>query len=241
MHLGGKIEMESKHPIRNRDDLSMIYTPGVARVCLAIAEQPRGRPPADHQAQQRRGRHRRLRRPRPGQHRPEGRAAGDGGQGGALQAVRRHRRLAAVPGHPGHRRDRRRSSRRSPPASPASTSRTSPRRAASRSRRGCARPWTSRSSTTTSTAPRSSCSPRSTNALRVVGKDDQQRAGRHVRCGRGRYGDPEAADRGRRQGRGRRRHRTASSTPDARPGDAAAGSRCAGSRRTPTPKATPAR
>ena len=37
MHLGGKIEMRSKHPIRNRDDLSMVYTPGVARVCLAIA------------------------------------------------------------------------------------------------------------------------------------------------------------------------------------------------------------
>ncbi|MFJ1755208.1 NAD-dependent malic enzyme [Kitasatospora sp. NPDC088134] len=40
MHLGGKIEMSSKLPIRNRDDLSMIYTPGVARVCLAIAENP---------------------------------------------------------------------------------------------------------------------------------------------------------------------------------------------------------
>jgi malate dehydrogenase (oxaloacetate-decarboxylating) len=40
MHLGGKIEMGSKHPIRNRDDLSMIYTPGVARVCLAIANNP---------------------------------------------------------------------------------------------------------------------------------------------------------------------------------------------------------
>ncbi|SDS88634.1 malate dehydrogenase (oxaloacetate-decarboxylating) [Friedmanniella luteola] len=38
MHLGGKIEMRSKHPIRNRDDLSMVYTPGVARVCLAIAK-----------------------------------------------------------------------------------------------------------------------------------------------------------------------------------------------------------
>ena len=37
MHLGGKIAMNSKHPIRNRDDLSMVYTPGVARVCLAIA------------------------------------------------------------------------------------------------------------------------------------------------------------------------------------------------------------
>ncbi|MFC9944228.1 MULTISPECIES: NAD-dependent malic enzyme [Streptomyces] len=40
MHLGGKIEMASKHPIRSRDDLSMIYTPGVARVCMAIAENP---------------------------------------------------------------------------------------------------------------------------------------------------------------------------------------------------------
>jgi malate dehydrogenase (oxaloacetate-decarboxylating) len=38
MHLGGKIEMDTKLPIRNRDDLSMIYTPGVARVCLAIAK-----------------------------------------------------------------------------------------------------------------------------------------------------------------------------------------------------------
>ncbi|WP_079170231.1 NAD(P)-dependent malic enzyme, partial [Mangrovactinospora gilvigrisea] len=40
MHLGGKISMQSKHPIRNRDDLSMVYTPGVARVCMAIAENP---------------------------------------------------------------------------------------------------------------------------------------------------------------------------------------------------------
>ncbi|GAA1932106.1 NAD-dependent malic enzyme [Streptomyces sodiiphilus] len=40
MHLGGKIEMTSKHPIRNRDDLSMIYTPGVARVCTQIAANP---------------------------------------------------------------------------------------------------------------------------------------------------------------------------------------------------------
>jgi malate dehydrogenase (oxaloacetate-decarboxylating) len=40
MHLGGTIEMVAKHPIRNRDDLSMIYTPGVARVCEAIAANP---------------------------------------------------------------------------------------------------------------------------------------------------------------------------------------------------------
>ena len=40
VHLGGKIEVQPKVPIRNRDDLSMIYTPGVARVCLALAENP---------------------------------------------------------------------------------------------------------------------------------------------------------------------------------------------------------
>ena len=38
MHLGGKIEMASKSPLKTRDDLSMAYTPGVARVCMAIAE-----------------------------------------------------------------------------------------------------------------------------------------------------------------------------------------------------------
>ena len=38
LHLGGKIEMVSKSPLKTRDDLSMAYTPGVARVCTAIAE-----------------------------------------------------------------------------------------------------------------------------------------------------------------------------------------------------------
>src|SRR5919109_569152 len=38
MHLGGKLEVRSKVPIRTRDGLSMAYTPGVARVCLAIKE-----------------------------------------------------------------------------------------------------------------------------------------------------------------------------------------------------------
>jgi malate dehydrogenase (oxaloacetate-decarboxylating) len=40
MHVGGKIEQHNKHPLKTRDDLSMAYTPGVARVCLAIAEEP---------------------------------------------------------------------------------------------------------------------------------------------------------------------------------------------------------
>ncbi len=40
LHVGGKIEQHNKHPLSSRDDLSMVYTPGVARVCLAIAEEP---------------------------------------------------------------------------------------------------------------------------------------------------------------------------------------------------------
>ncbi len=40
MHLGGKIEMRSKVPVKTRDDLSMAYTPGVARICQAIADDP---------------------------------------------------------------------------------------------------------------------------------------------------------------------------------------------------------
>src|SRR5690625_7791486 len=40
MHLGGKIEIRSKVPLKHRDDLSRAYTPGVARVSLALAEKP---------------------------------------------------------------------------------------------------------------------------------------------------------------------------------------------------------
>ncbi|MCD9023191.1 NAD-dependent malic enzyme [Cohnella silvisoli] len=38
LHLGGKIQVQSKVPIKNRDDLSRVYTPGVANVCLAIRD-----------------------------------------------------------------------------------------------------------------------------------------------------------------------------------------------------------
>jgi malate dehydrogenase (oxaloacetate-decarboxylating) len=41
IHLGGKIEMQSKFPLNTRDELSMAYTPGVARVCQAIADEPK--------------------------------------------------------------------------------------------------------------------------------------------------------------------------------------------------------
>ncbi|MCL6598760.1 MAG: NAD-dependent malic enzyme, partial [Alicyclobacillus macrosporangiidus] len=40
VHLGGKIEIQAKTPVKNRDDLSRVYTPGVARVCQAIHEDP---------------------------------------------------------------------------------------------------------------------------------------------------------------------------------------------------------
>jgi malate dehydrogenase (oxaloacetate-decarboxylating) len=39
LHLGGKIEVVSTVPVNTRDDLSLAYTPGVARVCTAIADQ----------------------------------------------------------------------------------------------------------------------------------------------------------------------------------------------------------
>ena len=41
MHLGGKIQVHPKVPIKTRNDLSMAYTPGVARVCMAIAKDPK--------------------------------------------------------------------------------------------------------------------------------------------------------------------------------------------------------
>jgi malate dehydrogenase (oxaloacetate-decarboxylating) len=40
LHIGGKIEVTSKVPLRTRDDLSMAYTPGVGRVSLALHENP---------------------------------------------------------------------------------------------------------------------------------------------------------------------------------------------------------
>ena len=40
MHLGGKLEVNMTVPMKTRDDLSMAYTPGVARVCMAIHENP---------------------------------------------------------------------------------------------------------------------------------------------------------------------------------------------------------
>jgi malate dehydrogenase (oxaloacetate-decarboxylating) len=40
LHRGGKIRMESKIPLTRQSDLAMAYTPGVGRVCMAIAQEP---------------------------------------------------------------------------------------------------------------------------------------------------------------------------------------------------------
>ncbi|MEU6146298.1 NADP-dependent malic enzyme [Streptomyces sp. NPDC047081] len=40
LHRGGKMAVQATVPVRDKDDLSLAYTPGVARVCTAIAEQP---------------------------------------------------------------------------------------------------------------------------------------------------------------------------------------------------------
>ncbi|MEM7591224.1 MAG: NAD-dependent malic enzyme [Cyanobacteria bacterium P01_A01_bin.83] len=40
IHQGGKISVESKLPLHSQSDLAMAYTPGVGRICRAIAEQP---------------------------------------------------------------------------------------------------------------------------------------------------------------------------------------------------------
>ena len=160
MHLGGKIEMESKHPIRNRDDLSMIYTPGVARVCLAIAANPED------------ARRLTIKRNTVAVVTDGSAVLGLGNIGpkAALPVMEGKaalfKRFAGIDAWPlcldtqdvdEIVRDRQGDRAR---CSPASTSRTSPRRAASRSRPGCASCSTSRSSTTTSTVRRSSCWPR---------------------------------------------------------------------------------
>ena len=148
----------------------MAYTPGVARVCDAIAED---RDKAFEYT---------IKRNTVavvsdgtavlglGDIGPRGRDAGDGGQGDAVQGVRRRRRLPDLPRHQGPRRDRRHGRAASPPPSAASTSRTSPPRAASRSRTGSRSRSTSPSSTTTSTAPRSSCSRRCSTRCKLTGK-----------------------------------------------------------------------
>ena len=97
MHKKGKIEQHNKYPLKTRDDLSMAYTPGVARVCEYIAEDKLQGVRLHDQGEHGRGRLRRLRRARSRRHRPRGGDAGDGGQGDAVQGVRPGRRLPDLP------------------------------------------------------------------------------------------------------------------------------------------------
>ena len=107
IHLGGKIEVALKTPLKTRDDLSMAYTPGRR----AGVVRDRGRPveglEPDDQAEHGRRRQRRHGRARARRHRPRGRPAGHGGQGDAVQGVRRRRRLPDLPRDQGRGRDRR--------------------------------------------------------------------------------------------------------------------------------------
>ena len=61
LHRGGKLETVSTVPLRDRDDLSLAYTPGVARVCSAIAADARARARPDLEVQRGGGGDRRAR------------------------------------------------------------------------------------------------------------------------------------------------------------------------------------
>ena len=160
LHLGGKLEVVSKTPLKTRDDLSMAYTPGVARVCSAIADDPEKvwsltikqnavAIVTDGTAVLGLG-----------DIGPGGGAAGDGGQGDPVQGVRRHRRLAALPRDDRPGRDRgdgagdRPRLRRNQPRGHLRAALLRDRGAPAGGRS------TSPSSTTTSTAPRSLSSQR---------------------------------------------------------------------------------
>ena len=166
MHLGGKIEIQSKIPLKTRDDLSMAYTPGVARISEAVADDPESAwnltikqntvaVVSDGTAVLGLG-----------DIGPEAAMPVMEGKALLFKEFGGDRRLADLPGDEGPGRDRRRLQGDRARASAASTSRTSRRLAASRSRHGSTPSSTSRSSTTTSTGPRSSSSPRSSTRSR---------------------------------------------------------------------------
>ncbi len=106
LHVGGKIEQQNKHPLKTREDLSMAYTPGVARVSLAIADD------ADRAFQYT------IKRNTVavvsdgtavlglGDIGPLRGDAGDGGQVLPVQGVRRGRRVSDLPRHDRSGRDR---------------------------------------------------------------------------------------------------------------------------------------
>ena len=97
MHKKGKIEQHNKYLLKTRDDLSMAYTSGWRG--SASTSRRISREAFDFTIKANTvAVFRRLRRARPGRHRPRGGDAGDGGQGDAVQGVRRGRRLPDLPG-----------------------------------------------------------------------------------------------------------------------------------------------
>ena len=160
LHRGGKIHTGLNMPLKTRDDLSMAYTPGVARVCSAIAEN-------------RQKAFKYTIKANTVAVVSDGTAVlglGDIGPEAAMPVMEGKAMLfkefADVDAFPICLNTKDPDEivetviRIVARPSAASTSRTSPRRAASRSSSGCRRRSTSPSSTTTSTAPRSSRWPR---------------------------------------------------------------------------------
>ena len=236
LHEGGKVDVLAASRSRDRDDLSMAYTPGVARVCKAIEAEP---VPGSTSSPSRRT-------PSPSSATaPRCWASATSGPRPPCRSWRARRCCSrsspASTASPicldttDRRRDRRDRRRASPPPSAASTSRTSPRRPASRSRSGSRSSSTSRCSTTTSTAPPWSCLAALENALRIVDKKMTRPHGRHRRRRRRRRGHLQDPHGGRRP----RDHRLP--TARARSTRVATTSTwpSSGSPRTPTPSSAP--
>ncbi len=101
IHRGGKMEIAPTVALSSRDDLSRAYTPGVADVCLAIADDPALAATytwVSHAVAVVTDGSAVLGLGNIG---PRARDAGHGGQGRALQGFRRRRRGADLPGHAG--------------------------------------------------------------------------------------------------------------------------------------------
>jgi len=103
MHLGGKVEVKPKMPVRTRDVLSMAYTPGVARVCRAIVEEPERAFNLTIKRNTVAVVSRRDGGSRLGGHRSSAGDVRNGGQGHALQKVRRGRCFPHLSQHQKHR------------------------------------------------------------------------------------------------------------------------------------------
>jgi hypothetical protein len=167
MHKGGKIEITPKLPIKTRDDLSMAYTPGVGRVSMAIHDDP-----AKAWALTIKSNTVAII--------SDGTAVlglGDIGREAAMPVMEGKAMLfkefGGVDAFPLCLDTKNVDQivafvKAAAPDSAGSTSRTSPRPGALRSNAGCAQSSTSRSSTTISTAPRSSCSPAEGIGLRAA-------------------------------------------------------------------------